>query len=227
MEVGGMNDDLLSKAVRNNSNWCDLICATHGIETQFLQNVWLTKSPVPNYYPNLITLNSETKAEEISEISLDHFSIKDSFGKLNLGYAGFSKLFDASWIGLENKRNETSNIDSWEKLSLDEELTAWENAWGNTMDQKIFLPNLLLEPQVGIYAKKEGAGIVAGFITFDSDGVISVSNFFNYTKKEIWPEIINIIDADKPLVGYEKGEDLEYAKGAGFEEIGRVTIWKK
>lgn len=220
-----MNDDLLNQAVANNAQWCDLICSTHNIDTEFLPDVWIARSQVPEFYPNAITLTPTSSGDEIATIPLDHFSVKDSFGKLNLDNQGFSKLFDASWIGLENKNNETSNLNSWKKLSLDEELIAWENAWGESKE-KIFLPNLLLEPEVGIYAKLESGKIVAGFIIFDSDGVISVSNVFDKNNSNIWLEIIGLIQANKPIVGYEKDKDLEYAKGAGFEEIGRLTIWK-
>jgi len=221
-----MNDDLLEIAVANNASWCDLICSTHGIETQFLPNVWLTKSLVPKYYPNLITLKPESKAEDISTIPLDHFSVKDSFGKLNLQSQGFSKLFTASWICLENN-SKTQNTHSWKQISSDQELSVWEDAWGNVSSDRIFLPNLLLKPKVRIYAKMKGAGIISGFITYESDGVISVSNVFDKNNSNIWPEIVNINYKNKPLVGYEKDKDLEYAKGAGFVEIGKLTIWEK
>jgi len=140
---------------------------------------------------------------------------------------GFSKLFDATWIGMEHKKSKAINVDLWKKLSLDEELIAWENAWGNTTDERIFLPGLLYESEVGIYAKKEGAGIAAGFITFDSERVISVSNVFNNTLTNIWPEIVQLVTTNKPLVGYERDEELENAKRAGFDEIEHLTIWKK
>ena len=161
-----MNDDLLEKAVANNASWCDLICSTHGIETQFLPNVWLTKSLVPKYYPNLITLKPESKAEEISTIPFEHFSVKDSFAVLSIQSQGFSKLFTASWIGYINNKENIKN-EKWSQISTEEDLALWEDAWGNVSSDRIFLPNLLLKPKVRIYAKMKGAGIISGFITYE------------------------------------------------------------
>ena len=194
-----MNDDLLEKAVANNASWCDLICSTHGIETQFLPNVWLTKSLVPKYYPNLITLKPESKAEEISTIPFEHFSVKDSFAVLSIQSQGFSKLFTASWIGYINNKENIKN-EKWSQISTEEDLALWEDAWGNVSSDRIFLPNLLLKPKVRIYAKMKGAGIISGFITYESDGVISVSNVFDKNNSNIWPEIVNINYKNNPNV---------------------------
>jgi hypothetical protein len=40
-------------AVRNNAEWCDLVCRTHGAATSFDAVAWTSATRTPNHYPEL------------------------------------------------------------------------------------------------------------------------------------------------------------------------------
>jgi hypothetical protein len=48
----------LIAAVRNNAEWCDLVCRTHGIRTAFTPDVWSAGSRTPEFYPDAVTTTS-------------------------------------------------------------------------------------------------------------------------------------------------------------------------
>lgn len=222
-----MDEEVLQKAVRNNASWCDLICSTHNAIGQFLPDIWINKTEVPPLYPNAITLSDTATDQEIASIPLEHFSVKDSFNSLNLEYNGFSTLFDASWIFYKETDSKTVNVSQWKKVQDDEGLTAWENAWGEGQKERTFLPSLLIEAEVSIYAKWEKEVIVGGFIANKSDKVVGISNVFCNIHENIWPEIVGLLGTEHPIVGYERDHELTQAKAAGFYEIGKLKVWKK
>lgn len=51
----------LQLALRNNAEWCDLVCRSHGQLGQFHDSAWVDYGPVPEFYPNIISLTDSTR----------------------------------------------------------------------------------------------------------------------------------------------------------------------
>ncbi len=203
-------EDLLLNTIRNNAHWCDHVVRKKGNSTLFTTLSWHSSQPVPENYPNLITLKKDLDESEalelqktIESIPLDKFSIKDSFSELEIKNIDFSILFTASWILWDKKANPKADLKNWQHET---------------------------DPDADVnYAVKLVNGKPAsGFITNISDGVIGVTNVFHEDKNEdFWPECTAYIRQNiskLPIVGYERDVELMLSKKAGFEEVGKLRI---
>lgn len=204
-------EDLLIKAVRNNVHWCDFVVRKKENSTLFTSLSWHTTQPVPENYPNLITLKSNLTDEEkgsinktIDSIPLEKFSIKDSFSELDIEKSDFIILFTASWIAFTEKGSQTrTNLENWQH---EEEVDA----------------------DVNYVVKLDKGKPISGFITNIFDETIGVTNvFYDSKNKDFWNECVGYIRkniSDLPIVGYEKGQELELAVKSGFKNLGELRV---
>ena len=93
-------DARLTWAIRNNANWCDLVCHSHRIRTRFRPDLWAAAERPPRFHPDVVTLD-----DRAAEASILHAiapgpnaSVKGSYETLELGPHGFEALFEARWI---------------------------------------------------------------------------------------------------------------------------------
>jgi hypothetical protein len=207
--------DVLSAAVRNNAEWCALVCRTHGIESRFDDDVWRCLGAPPPYYPSVVTLGPAASVRSASG------SVKDSFAVLDL--PGFRPLFDAQWISRPASLPVPSVTTASARVSSETGLREWAAAWGGG---DVFRPALLDDPDVVILAVGGG-----GAILNRASGVIGVSNLFAAEPgfaDQVWAACVRTAAEVFPgfdLVGYEQGEDLAPAFAAGFAVIGPLRVW--
>jgi hypothetical protein len=91
-------------AARNNAIWCDTICRAHGIPGEFYDQLWLSRQPVPRFYPNAVTfanqVASSAQLAHIHQLLAESLpasaGVKDSFCTLELVPLGFHQLFEAT-----------------------------------------------------------------------------------------------------------------------------------
>lgn len=215
--------DLVRAAARNNAEWCDLFCRTHGVEGRFAEGRWHSPVRTPPYYPDAVTLVPETTAgQALAGIDAGAgCSVKDSFAVLDLEPHGFRPLFRGEWLVAEPPRPEAR----W--VVVAGALNEWSAAWG---DEDFFRPALLDLDDVAVLAAYEDDRIVAGAVANRSASVIGLSNVFHTggdlasawreaaaTAAAIWPGL--------PAVAYDAGTSLEAAREAGFSSIGRLAVW--
>jgi RimJ/RimL family protein N-acetyltransferase len=225
---------LVRVAARNNAEWCDAFCRTHGIIGRFDEDAWWSAQRTPPLYPDAVTLVPGADAASIlSRIdSRAGCSIKDSFGELDLTSDGFDLLFRAEWLRLEPAGNAVLET-AWSLIASAEELVKWEVAWGASPETSpFFRPALLDDESIAILAAYDGDRIVAGSIANRSATAIGLSNVFDaagdvesaYRRaasvaKERWGAM--------PVVGYDSGTALAAARRAGFTSVGELAVWVK
>jgi len=214
---------MITAAARNNAEWCDALCRTHGIAGQFGMDFWSSSRRTPPYYPDAVTLSATATPDEILAAvdSGAGSSVKDSFARLDLTEHGFRVLFDAEWITLPI----TQGDPQWTLVRDAVELAEWESAWGG--DGSLFRPELLADKRIAILGERRGDHIVAGCIANESGPVVGLSNLFG---DDAWAGAVATIGhyfPDKPIVGYEHGESLEAALQQGFQSIGPLRIWAR
>jgi hypothetical protein len=237
-----------SHAAHNNARWCDAICRAHGVPGEFSDTLWLNRRRVPRLYPNAVTLAAAGKQTEqlelihalVSEERVHRLTVKDSFAALDLAPLGFHVLFEATWLWRPPRSPETrkpANAILCTVVKDPPELARWEAAWNGPapVDQpahpeRIFLPALLADRNIVFVAAYEDDRIVAGAVGNRTGDVVGVSNLFAPQKQtaRYWTACLTaIMDAfpGRPLVGYERGAELEVAHRVGFEDVGPLRVW--
>jgi len=209
-------------AARNNAEWCDLVCHSHGITTSVEHEVWAAHRRSPPLYPDAVTLAPSATVDAIVDRvdGGDGCSVKDSFAALDLTSAGFRVLFEAEWI---HRPSALPTVDG--PLWIPARPPDVREIWGEAL-----LPSLLAEPEVTMFVARAADEIVAGVIANRSDKVVGLSNLVVLAADpdEVWIGAIAAISAQfpgLPLVGYESGDDLVTAHRAGFNSVGPLRVW--
>ena len=226
----------------NNVEWCDAVCRSHGLAPQLGHQMWIQEQEGPPYYSNGITVsrsgieNQYAAIENLKSALPQGFSIKDSFACLDLGASGFSPLFDAEWLWLDPASRDALDEKGagWFKVESESELVRWEAAWaasGSPTEQRVFMPALLQEPRIAFFGCERDGQIAAGCAANRSRGdVVGFSNFFapaagrgSHRAKAV------AVAAEHapgwPVVGYDRGADLEGLLALGFRSVGPLKVW--
>jgi hypothetical protein len=218
-------DARLPWAVRNNANWCDLVCRSHRIKTSFRPDLWATAERPPQFYPDAITLRPRlAEPDVLTAVSPGPgASVKDSFATLDLADHGYQELFEARWITHDPSPAQSE----WAVVQTENELAAWTEAAGLT---GILGPEFLQHADVRFLAAHAHDGIAAGAVANLTGRVVGVSNVFARTIGEdaAWaaiPAAVNAVFPSAVLVGYEHGTGLRAATAAGFRDLGPLRVW--
>ena len=226
-------------AARNNAEWCDSLCRTHGIPGRFDLDAWVNPHRAPRFYPDAVTLDPAADAGSILgrvDTSSPGCSIKDSFATLELGPFGFRVLHEAEWIYREppSSRIARPRDMRWIAIATADELGAWEAAWdADGATAGLFRPALLRDPTVTVLGGYLGGSIVAGAIANRTGSeLVGLSNVFTTDEDPdgAWSGSLDYLDTALPglaIVGYESGADLSAAHRNGFASVGALRIWLK
>ena len=217
-------------AARNNAEWCDIVCRSHGVDTRWGRNVWVARRRSPPLYPDAVTVSADARADGVLRLadSAAGCSVKDSFASLDLSTAGFRVLFEAEWIRCPSPPpNAPADGLDWHVVRTADGLRAWGAAHGGG---QVFRPDLLDHPTVTVLAAFDGATIVGAAIANRSDDVVGLSNVFTAGVEvgPIWTGAVAAASARFPgltLVGYESGADLDAAREHGFVTTGPLRVW--
>ena len=132
---GALEDGLAVAAARENAEWCQAVCAGHGLTGTFAGRVWCSGRRTPRFHPDAVTLDPSATADDaLTGIDLSPgASVKDSFAALDLTGAGFRRLFTARWLWREARpAAETAQRPShfsWARVTDASALRAWKRAW--------------------------------------------------------------------------------------------------
>jgi hypothetical protein len=240
-----LTDARARDAARNNAEWCDTVCRSHGHPGKFEGAVWFDPHETPRFYSNVITLSGSTRSAEQLRCIQDllaaglqgEWTVKDSFCALDLAALGFRVLFQAEWMyrpcSLQKPGARPTGV-RWARVGNGADLAHWERAWDRELHTeetpRIFLPTLLAEDDHAVIAGYQGDDIVAGCIASRSSAVVGMSNIFVPRHDALTFRagcIAAVMDLvpELPMVGYERGEGLAAAETLGFEPAGPLRVW--
>ena len=235
----------VKEAARNNALWCDAVCRANDAPGVFHPSIWVTRHAVPPFYPNAVTLTPDDAAGQIAHIAAlcaerRRFSVKDSYEALDLRSLGFDVLFAATWLWREaGSATPLAPALHWTTIADAAGLERWEAAWSGlpgeqrvAAGERILRPALLAEPGVHLLAGSRGDEIIAVAAAHLTGEVVGLSNVFSarLAAAELYPEVVAWTSRrfpERPLVGYEHGEDLRAALTAGFRAIGGLRVWAR
>ncbi|MET8504043.1 hypothetical protein ABZV60_05240 [Streptomyces sp. NPDC004787] len=228
---------LLAHAVRNNADWCAVMCRAHGLTGTFGPRAWTSPGRTPLYYPDAVTLTEDATAADLLpaiDRTAPGASVKDSHARLDLSAEGFRLLFEAQWIHHPAPAALPASDavpEGWRRVGTEDHLAAWALAWsgGDADEAALFRPELLADPTTTIVAGHAADGrVVGGAVLTESAGVTGVSNLFTtdgVPAAQAWSAALATASAALPVVGYESGEDLDAALAAGFAPLGPLRVW--
>ena len=233
---------------RNNALWCDAVCRAHGRPGEFQAGLWFNRQPVPRFYSNAITLSPKDPVGQRAWVAhlmtrRPGFSVKDSFVTLDLSGLGFDVLFEATWLWHDPVGRSFLSAShqelSWSVVQDAAGLSRWEAAWAGLHagqavpgSERIFRHGLLHEPGVALLAGTRDGQIVAVAAANQTGEVVGLSNVFAPATEaaECWAGAVAFAAAlfpGRPLVGYERGDDLARAQAAGFVPVGPLRVWER
>lgn len=229
-------------AASNSVDWYASMFRAHGRGGAVADGIWTSRAIAPPYYSNAVTLAPEptiTQLETLRGLAAAlgrPFSVKDSFAVLDLAPLGLRPLFDAEWIRRDPSAPipRSENVDvRWRRVTMPRELSRWEAAWranGSPAASCVFLPGLLTDETVAVFAAQRGDEIVAGCVANRSADVVGFSNFFA-APPDADALVASAVDEvarfapGLPVVGYERGDALDRAEILGFRAVGPLRVW--
>ena len=236
MTVPGDDGSWVRIAARNNAEWCDILCRSHGLPGRFDPDAWVDPQRTPPYYPDAVTLDPAAVGKRVIariDTTTPGAYVKDSFANLDLAPFGFEIVHEAEWIRRDPgpaPSTEDAHV-RWMPLDGEAELMAWETAWdAEGAALGLFGPALLREPSAQFLCGSVDGSIVAGAIVNRTGDVVGVSNVFS-TLGDLdaaWSGCLAYLEIAHPgsaVVGYEAGEELATARRQGFGSVGALRIW--
>jgi hypothetical protein len=220
-------DPRLRRAVDANIGWYEDIFAMHGIGSVLEDGLWSSLAPPPPLHSDAVTVEPAVRAEPVVLRVRDRAraGVKDSFATLDLAGDGFDVLFTATWI---HREPATADRTAWRVVRSAEGLAAWNAGWDTA---EVLLPELLDRGHVRILERIEGGDVTGGAIARLGSGIVDVSNVHGLGGHAVdWAELAIAIAAqfpDRPIVGYERGADLDAALAGGFDPVGELRVWAR
>jgi hypothetical protein len=214
------------EAAACNASWCDSVCRTRSLPTQWSDDAWTVAQRSPDGYPDAVTLSPTAEAHAVlgRVEGGAGCSVKDSFAVLDLEPWGFRVLFEATWIRRSAAEAVGPATLDWREARTPAELEEW--SYGH--DLNVFGPQLLDVDDLRFFYT--GPGTDAGFALNRAGGVVGVSNIVagRVDPVVVWSDLLAVAVESYPgldLAGYELGEDLETAVAVGFVEAGSLRVW--
>ena len=243
-----MKPSKLELAILNNIRWYESMFAAHGLASETDDLVWHSHATPPPFHSNLVVRSPFTTKSDIEVYAAgierqarpNGWSLKDSHACLDLASLGYSVLFHADWIWRDPVPAKPPSCGaglSWAKVTTPSSLVDWERVWsGDTRNEtaapqsRQFPDSLLSSPDHAFFAGLIEGKIVAGGIANRSPGVVGLSNIFSPREflEDAWTALTKAVSEafpDTPIVGYERGADLDVASSLGFAPIGKLRVW--
>jgi len=237
-----MTDQRATLAAHSNADWYAMMFDIHQIGYVRSDIAFLATASPPRYHSWMTTLDPQAQENlhQLVEQNVQQtgFGIKDAFNSLQLEALGLVELFSASWLFADDIQPASTN--NWVQITTASDLLLWEAAWnanGSPSSQRQFPDEILSRKDVVIWGRKVSTGFDAGVIANVSAECVGLSNCFG---KDAYPAAATLCaqlaDAQEnpsapskrvPVVGYERGNDLDAAVALGFEATGPLSVWVK
>lgn len=215
-------------AAQNNADWYAMMWDIRGLHYSRDAKGFRAIDPPPPYH-GWVTCLPGAPVEAMIAPLLDRpgFAVKDGSGAHDLSGFGLRAFITASW--LFHPCETSADSDGWEQIATPEALIKWEEAWGDTSpsDQRQFPDAILNRADVRIWGRRSGAGFDAGVIANLSDDCVGLSNAFGTDARLAATALCASFGQGRPVVGYERGEDLAEALATGWQVTGPLTVWCK
>ena len=218
-------------AARNNADWYETMFQVHGLAYTRGRSTFVTDAPPPRFHSHMLAFDPRCSPATLKKIETqsikEDFGIKDAFDAYDLAPLGLSPLFEARWIWAD--RLPVQDTADWSKVTNADQLLAFETAWndGHVPKARHFPDAMLDRPEIAFWTRSISGRVVAGAIANLSEDCVGLSNCFGPGAIVVGSHLAAAFGGWRPVVGYERGEDLETALEAGFSDAGPLKVWTK
>jgi len=218
-------DPRLRRAVDASIGWYEDIIALHGIGSMLQDGLWSSTAPPPPLHSDAVTVEPAVRAEQVAARLIDrgHAGVKDSFASMDLAVVGMDVLFTATWI---HREAAPAGRTAWREVRTVEGLAGWNVGWDTA---EVLVPGLLDRGHIRILERVEGGEVTAGAVVRLGSSVVDVSNVHGLGGHAVdWAELaaaVGVLFPERPIVGYERGVDLDAALAGGFSPVGELRVW--
>lgn len=230
-----MTDERAVCGAKNNADWYEAMFSAQGLRYHRKEHAFVAQDSPPPYYSEMTVLSPDQIEAVISELGMlaERFAgvmgLKDSFCQLDLTKNGFETLFEANWIWRSSFITEMPI--GWEIVNNATDLLLWENSWksnGSPAEIRVFPDSLLTRGDVFFLGRRAKGRFDAGCIANMSSNCVGLSNVYaeeesqrSYSQAA---DAVSALGGDLPVVGYESGNALIFAKNANFDLVGPLRI---
>jgi hypothetical protein len=221
-------DPRLLSAVEASRRWYDDVFGLHGIPVRVESGLWSALGPAPPFHSAAKTLRPAVEAARTVRAvgALEHCSVADSFGDLELDRHGFRLLFEATWVHHGPAHATARSLPAgWTVVDGPDTLALWSAAHDY---EGVLPPSVLGLPQFRILACHRDGLLVGGGVTHDSGAVIGLSNAWGVGAVAESDELLEAATAlhpDRSFTDYAGGAELEALLAAGFTALGPQRVW--
>ncbi len=226
--TAGPIDLRLRRAIDASIGWYEDLFALHGIGSRLEDGLWSSLAPPPPLHSDAVVVEPTVSAEQVMARldGREHAGFKDSFSSIDASEVGMNLLFAATWIHRDAVPSPGAKSGAWTVVATPEELARWTSGHDTS---EVLLPGLLERGHFKILAQLDGERIVAGAVARLGSGVVDLSNVHAEPGRAVdWAELAQAVDSlfpGRPIVGYERGDDLDAALDGGFVPVGELRIW--
>ena len=225
-------DPRLRAAIDASVGWYEDLCSLHGVASSISRGLWKAVSAPPPLHSDAVVVEPGVTVDQVtaSLAGRRHAGVKDSFAALDLSGADLRPLFSATWIHRRPApaplRTANTGRSPWTLVRTSEQLAEWTALHDTT---GVLLPALLQRGHFAVLARRVGGRVTAGDVARLGSGVVDVSNTYAVEGHRLdWDELAGAVAElfpARPLVGYQRGRQLEAALAAGFEPVGELRVW--
>jgi hypothetical protein len=241
---------MLELAVTNNIAWYSAIFRAHGLPNRLEEHYWVSETPPPPYYSNLVTRTRGEAArvaqlKRLSELSTptsgQSFGFKDAFDELPqaaLESLGFWLLFRATWYGwaAADAHSEAETPLIALRVENERNLFDWEESWRESSPAgkpRVFPESVLSDRNLELFTMELDGRTAGGFALNHSDGALGLSNVFRLENVALDDGVFirecarhaRRLHADRPIVGYGSEAALRDLRALGFVPLGPLAVW--
>ncbi len=207
------------------------VFAAHGLARTRTRRIWHSSEEPPAYYSNILLLDPGGKDElligvaDLKRTSPRGFTFKDGYSVIDGEAEGLKLLFSAAWI-MRLPQHDDATVAPWKQVCSEEELATWEKAWSlsSPTTRRNFPEGILEDSSVTFFFDDGPSGPKGGCIVNQSKECVGLSNIFGGSYDDALTCALSIARG-KPVVGYERGADLDAAMTAGFRNVAPLNIW--
>ncbi|HEX7196097.1 MAG TPA: hypothetical protein VF364_04585 [Candidatus Limnocylindria bacterium] len=226
--TAGQVEPRLRRAIDASIGWYEDLFALHGVGSRLEDGLWSSLAPPPPLHSDAVVVEPTVTAEQVMARleGREHTGFKDSFSSIDASELGMELLFAATWIHRDAAPSPHATSGAWTVVRTPEELDGWTSGHDTS---EVLLPGLLERGHFKILAQLDGDRIVAGAVARLGSGVVDLSNVHADPGHVVdWADLADAVAGlfpGRPIVGYERGDDLDAALDGGFIPVGELRIW--
>jgi hypothetical protein len=221
-------DRRLRAAVDASRQWYDDVFALHGLPVRVDRGLWWGPRGAPPWHSVAKSLEPGVGSDRVARVvaGLEHCSVADSFGDLDLARLGFETLIAAQWLHRGPMAAPPERLpEGWSVVDTVDGLEGWARGHDYV---GVLPPAVLDHPRFLVLALHDAGHLVGGAVTHDGGGSVGLSNAWGAGSVTVSSDVLDavaVLHPGRSVTDYAEGTELEAMVAAGFAPLGPQRVW--